>query len=150
MKRHNRLAAVVIIAIGLACVYYGIFCLRLGTMANPDCGFMPALAGFCMAVFGAGLFITNLGPDEKPQPFWKGKEWKGPVFSLILMILYAVTMERIGYILSTLLFMLGWQFLVVHEKWWKGTIISVLSTVGVYIIFVYLLRVPVPVGSLFR
>ena len=60
------------------------------------------------------------------------------------MVLYGWAMEAVGYITSTLIFMIAWQQIIEREKWLKTMLISVLGTLAMYALFVYLLRVPIP------
>jgi hypothetical protein len=53
-------------------------------------------------------------------------------------------METVGYITSTLIFMVAWQQIIEREKWVKTMVISLAGTFAMYALFVYLLRVPIP------
>jgi cellulose synthase/poly-beta-1,6-N-acetylglucosamine synthase-like glycosyltransferase len=63
---------------------------------------------------------------------------------MVLMLIYAWTIETFGYITSTLVFMVAWEKVIEHEKWFKTALISVLGTLTMYALFVYLLKVPIP------
>jgi putative tricarboxylic transport membrane protein len=60
------------------------------------------------------------------------------------MLAYGWAFEEIGYLTSTLIFMVAWQQVIEHEKWVKTIIISVLGTVSMYALFAYILKVPIP------
>jgi hypothetical protein len=57
-------------------------------------------------------------------------------------------MEPLGYMLSTFIFLVAWQFAIEREKWLKTGAIAIIGTVAMYAIFSYLLRVPLPEGLL--
>jgi hypothetical protein len=40
--------------------------------------------------------------------------------------------------------MIAWQQIIEREKWFKTIVIAILSTAGMYALFVYLLKVPIP------
>ncbi|HEY5192069.1 MAG TPA: tripartite tricarboxylate transporter TctB family protein, partial [Candidatus Deferrimicrobium sp.] len=68
---------------------------------------------------------------------------------VLLVILYAWLFEKAGYIVSTALFMVGWQKVVEQERWWKTAVISALSAACMYTLFSYLLKVFLPTGTWF-
>jgi putative tricarboxylic transport membrane protein len=68
---------------------------------------------------------------------------------VLLIILYAWLFEKAGYIVSTALFMVGWQKVVEREGWLKTAVISVLSAAFMYTLFSYLLKVFLPTGTWF-
>lgn len=150
MKRFDRIAALLLLAVGIAAAFYSVFALKLGTMRRPDSGMIPFLAAVGLAIFSLVWFLDSRGKDEEPKPFWEKGEWVRPLISLLLLFLYGWSMELIGYLLSTLLFLAGWQFLVERERWLKGTLVSVLGTVSMYLLFARLLGVAVPPGIFMR
>ena len=60
------------------------------------------------------------------------------------MVLYGLAMETLGYISSTLVFMVAWEKIIEREKWVKTMVISLLGTLAMYALFVYFLKVPIP------
>lgn len=148
MKRYERMAGLFLAAAGIAAALHSFLNLKLGKLSHPDSGFMPFLAGCLLAIFSTIWVITSFGKDESPTLFWGKGDWLRPLLALLLMIGYGVTMEPLGYLLSTLAFMLAWQFLVEKAKPVPATAISVIATAAMYLLFVRLLGVPVPEGML--
>lgn len=146
MKKHERLAGLLLIAVGIVAAVHSYLNLKLGAIRHPDSGFMPFWASVLLVVFSAAWVFQSWGPDERPAPFWGKGEWTRPLLSCAMMVLYGLTLERIGYVTSTLVFLLAWQFLVEREKWRKATLISVVATAAMYVMFVKLLGVPLPTG----
>ena len=60
------------------------------------------------------------------------------------MVLYGWAMETVGYITSTLIFMVAWQQIIEREKWIKTMSSRSSGRVAMYALFVYLLKVPIP------
>lgn len=148
MKRYERLAGLILIAVGIASALYAAQTLKLGTPSRPDSGFLPFIASLLLVVVSAQWVIGALGRDEHPQPFWEPGSWVRPLLALGLMVLYAVAMEPIGYALSTLAFMLAWQLGVERERVVKGAVVAVVATGVMWALFSYLLGVPLPEGLL--
>ena len=82
--------------------------LKLGSIHVPDAGFLPFLCGAGLAILGIVWVLMlqwtkereNEGPAEK-------RLWHRPLLSLILMVLYGWAMETVGYITSTLIFIVS-------------------------------------------
>lgn len=146
MKKWDRIAAVVLIILGAAAAIYSVISLKLGTLRHPDAGFMPFLAALVVVGCCAGWLVELRGPDPEPRPFWGKGDWVRPLLAVIFMSIYAATMEPLGYLPSTLIFMALWMFLVEREKWLRATLTTILGTAGMYLLFVVLLGVPVPMS----
>ena len=138
--------------------------LKLGLMVTPDAGFLPYGIGIALAALGAIWFVATFkaGMARKADPAGGGTGDAGgetaPDRALLLskmlpgiliIILYAWLFERMGYPLSTVLFMVCWQKIVEREGWLKTTAIALLSAAVMYTLFVYLLRVYLPTGTWF-
>ena len=79
------------------------------------------------------------------EPLWQEREWKRPAICVMILLVYTALMEDLGYLPSTLLFLVAWQKLIEHANWRKTIIISVVGTTAVY-----LLSVALPMGILER
>ena len=126
-------------------MYYSWHTLKLGSIHIPDAGLMPFLCGFALTVLGI-VWMTALRLAEEPENKNSAEKrlWHRPLLSLLLMLVYAWTMEAIGYFTSTIFFMVLWQKVIEHERWGKTLIISFIGTAIMYTIFIYFLNVPVP------
>ncbi|OIQ07704.1 tripartite tricarboxylate transporter TctB family protein [Moorella thermoacetica] len=148
MKKHLRLAGIFIIIVGIAIMIDSYTELKLGNFHHPDSGFLPFWYGLGLVIFSTALVINNLGSDVKPMPFWQKRQWLKPLVAALIVMVYSVVMEGIGYILSTFLFLLAWQAILEREKWLKTLSISVIGTIAMYLIFEHMLGVPLPAGIL--
>lgn len=145
MKKYERIVALLLSLAGFWIMFYAWDTLKLGSIHMPDAGFLPFLCGIGLAILGVVRLLTlqwtsaqgNDGPAEK-------RLWRRPLLSLALMVLYGWAMETAGYITSTLIFMVAWQQIIERERWLKTMLISLLGTLAMYALFVYLLKVPVP------
>jgi putative tricarboxylic transport membrane protein len=144
MKKHDRIAAVTLIVLALAAAYYAYAELKLGTLRVPDSGLLPFLASLVIAA-SSGVWLWDLrGPDPEPRPFWEKGAWIRPLLAVAFLILYASTLEPLGYLISTFIFLGLWQFLVERVNWRRAILVTVLGTAGMYLVFVQLLGVYVP------
>ena len=126
-------------------MYYAWNALKLGTIHVPDAGMLPFLCGAGLAVLGICWFAVLRSREDRECAGETGKRMPyRPIVSLALMILYGWTMEVLGYITSTLIFMVVWQQVIEREKWVKTMVIAVLATAAMYSLFKLFLKVPIP------
>ena len=125
-------------------MFYAWGTLKLGSIHVPDAGFLPFLCGMGLSILGTAWLLTLRWSKEKEVGPAEGRLWHRPLVALLLMVVYGWAMEAVGYISSTLIFVIAWQQIIEREKWVKTMIISVLATLAMYALFVYLLKVPVP------
>lgn len=166
MNRAEKVSSIVLVAFGLFVAFYSRQYLKLGKMITPGAGFLPYWIGIALAVLGAiwflNTFLARTGsgaggegsdagdgdPEAERDALRSRILWKF-LPGVLLIILYAWLFEKAGYIVSTALFMVGWQKVVEREGWLKTAVISVLSAAFMYTLFSYLLKVFLPTGTWF-
>jgi len=164
MSRGDNIANLVTIALGIFVTYHSYYSLRLGILITPGAGFMPFLCGVALIALGifwriqSFLFKTAHQAARSLDPADIAGEAEAPALprsrvklclAFVTTLTYAWLFERIGFLLSTLVFMLGWQMLVERERWLKSIIITALCAAAMYTLFRYLLRVELPSNPLF-
>lgn len=145
-------SGVVTIAIG---VLYSILSLNMdrATIGNPvEPMIFPLVLGALMILCGIILFImqhrkaaqAEKKVDSPKGPFWTF-EVKMVIFICTVSVLYGLLFERIGYVLSTTLFLgalllsfSGWK------KWISNLIIAFGFSVAIYYCFSEILSIPLP------
>jgi putative tricarboxylic transport membrane protein len=147
MVKNERRAGLFFILLGVAVIFYSFNALSLGTVKEPGPGFFPFISGVCVVVFSI-VWILGLKKEaaEEDKPFWEKGQWVRPLYAILITCVYAGVMDRLGYVLSTLLFIIAWQLFIEGGKWKKIVIISIVGTIVMYILFQYLLSVPLPEG----
>lgn len=148
MTIQERRAGIFLLLIGLAVAIYSITELKLGSIAQPGPGFVPFISGAGITILSAIWLVINLRKVEKSGALWQKGELRNPVLAVVIIILYTVLINRLGYILSTLLFLILWQFAIEKEKWLKTAVIAIVGTAAMYVLFSFLLGVPLPEGIL--
>ena len=145
MKRSERIAAVITSLGGLSVMYYAWSVLKLGSIHVPDAGLLPFLCGAGLAVLGI-LWMVSLhatGKRKSEEQIEQHLRYR-PYASLALMALYAWALEAVGYVTSTLIFMVAWQKVIEREKWSKTMAIALLGTAAMFALFRLFLKVPIP------
>ncbi len=162
MNRTERISAAAVVVFGILVAAYSRHYLKLGFLISPDAGFLPFAVGVALAGLGALWFAASFRSEAVPE---SGKEGGGageadpadapvPALSrllpgILLVIAYAWLFERAGYLVSTVLFMVGWQKFVEREGWLKTSVIALLSAAAMYALFVHFLKVDLPTGTWF-
>lgn len=133
------------------CSYYLYNSLKLpfGKMSNPGSGFLPTLLGISSLVICLALLISNLlnKNKEKLEDFKQSS-----VFKLLLFIvgiaLFAATFKLIGIIMLFPLTLLVSK-VSGFQGWLYPLLFSGVVTLINYVVFKWVLGVPVPTGVLF-
>ncbi len=124
--------------------------LTLGTLRSPGPGFLPFATG---AILTGLSFIYHLQSrktlvaDEKPKPIWKEKN-RGikMLLTVLALLIYAVTMEYIGFLMSTFVFLAFLLRFIEPQRWSVVLWGSLLTSSASFLIFEVLLQCQLPRG----
>lgn len=123
--------------------------LHVGTFENPGLGLFPLLTGILLGLLSGGLFIRSLleSPAEGEEPFWgRERQWRKVFSTVLAMVLYAVTMDRLGFLFVTFL-LLFFLFKAIGALSWKGSLAGAILISSIsHLLFKILLNVQLPVG----
>ena len=148
MKRLERIAAGVIFLIGAGAAYAAIE-MGYGSARFPGPGFLPFWIA-ALLTLTAGLYLAaNRGRDANPRRLWEPTAWRRPCLSALVMLAFTLLMGWLGFFSATFLLFVAWLIVVEKEKWLTVGTVSLLGTLGAYILFAMLLKVPLPKGFLF-
>jgi putative tricarboxylic transport membrane protein len=124
--------------------------LKLGTINTPGPGFFPFSAGLIMLILSlAALFQSikkknNVEKTTRQEPF----RWWNIVIILAAVTAYAFSLEKIGFLINTFLFMCL-LLKVVEPQTWKTSILGGLITaIAANILFNVFFRAQIPSGIL--
>ena len=137
---------VVGIGIAISSLKYG-----FGTLDEPGPGFITFFAGAILIILSLSLFFSSFR-DQKArirlQTLWAGLDPGKVLYVIVLLVAYTFLLKPIGFLISTF-FLLSLLFRI------KGTyrlktvfLMSLLVTVGSYIIFEIWLKAQLPKGVL--
>lgn len=136
--------------LGVACcICFGAVRLSLGEARNPGLGFFPFYTGAILGILSIILFVQSRGglKTAAPAAMWadKGKAVK-VLLTVAALLIYAVGMEYLGFVLSTILF-LGFLLRVIEPQKWPLVIGgSLLASFASYGIFALWLKADLPKG----
>jgi hypothetical protein len=120
----------------------------MGRVKHPGPGFLPFGLALCLIALSLALIIKSWKGDSSSTPFWPQRTWLRPLLGVLIFVFYALVIQRLGFLLSTLSFLVIWTRLIERVRWRTLIGISIATTAGLYFIFVFFLEVPLPKGFL--
>lgn len=126
----------------------------IGTLRKPGTGLFPVFLGGILGFLGlVSLIREAIRKTAQKRQFknpWVGLKWSKTICVLVSLILYIVSFEAVGFLLSTFLLM-GFLFILMKpEKWLAGTLGAFLSSGISFVIFKTWLHIQLPLGIIER
>ncbi|MFB3884475.1 MAG: tripartite tricarboxylate transporter TctB family protein [Thermodesulfobacteriota bacterium] len=132
-------------------VSYHSYKLGLGMLHRPGPGFLYFWTGIVLGILSLSIILKSFRKghlDEATEPVFRKKNVTKIVPVLLSLFLYGLLMERVGFLILTLLlflFLLG----VIEKKRWSFTLsVSLIVTVISYLVFEVGLQSQLPKGPL--
>lgn len=125
-----------------------------GSLANPQSGFLPRIVGLIIVCFSSILLISSLRDRKKRDKInslWNGLDKKTSLSALMAfgsIIVYLLIIDYVGFPIASaaLVWFLGWM--MGGSRQILNIILGVVSSGLTYWLFWILMRVPIPLGSL--
>ena len=122
--------------------------LGLGTLHKPGSGFISFWSGIILGMLTLMMLIQDIWFNKANRAEEKKEKthWKAVILALAALFICILIFERLGFIISTTLFV-GFLFKCIEKKGWFITILaSLLMTLASYYIFKVLLQAELPKG----
>ncbi|MGI6037758.1 MAG: tripartite tricarboxylate transporter TctB family protein [Limnochordia bacterium] len=140
MQRADRIVACLII-IGCLLGY------RQSNSFVQGADFFPK-AVFAISMLLAVLLFVGSYFEKRTESIFAGVRWSRMIVTILFSVAYIGLIPRLGYPLSTTLFLFGLLLFLEERRPLVLTIIPVGMTGVLYVVFQLLLRVPIPSGSI--
>jgi len=138
-------------AIGLIAVL-GALRLDLGNLGEPGPGLFAFSAGCFVCLLALVVFLRasllGRGFQVSLSSLWEGVKWNRPVVVVLLMLGFILTLERLGFFLTSFLLLFVILKGVGKVSWKKGVLIPVSTLAISYLLFIFFLKVNLPKGPL--
>jgi putative tricarboxylic transport membrane protein len=132
------------LVLGLYFVVQGIG-LQLGSISSPSTGFMPFIIGIILIIFSiASAVPLVLSPEKSNQTPLRIERFRDPAIVAVSMIVYALVLERLGFVASTFVLIVFLAKLVGGTTIVRSVILGGLATAACYLVFGVLLGVRLP------
>lgn len=141
-------AILLIVSVGVAGESYR---LGLGTLHSPGPGFVYFWTATLLGAMALRRLIVTARADAPPAgPMWAGRQWMRAVAIVAALLVYAVALERAGYVVVTFcfiafLFWLLWE----RPRNWLGILGgAALTTAVTFFVFDRWFQLQLPKGLL--
>lgn len=124
----------------------------VGSLAQPGSGFLPLGLGILLLIFSTVLLIRAIksGTEEKANIPMIPKRWLNLSLTVLVLLAAIFLFETVGYLLIFFALSLLLPLLAGQITWKRSFLFAVVAAAGVYIIFVWLLKQPLPTGFVGR
>jgi hypothetical protein len=144
-KLKNNLETLFFFLVGIGFSLGGI-ALKLGTLTEPGPGFFPFWGGLCLLVIVGLLFYQNRHQTEKSTS--NASQAVGPILVIGALVFCVAFFETLGYVIAMTVVSITLLHVLKTKPIWLALVISLALSVASYLIFHYLLSVPLPLGIL--
>jgi putative tricarboxylic transport membrane protein len=121
----------------------------LGNLHEPGSGFAFYWIGILMCALSLaviGQALLSGGPTL--ASLWAGTRWPKVLLVVVLLLIYGVGFQTIGFIPCTLALLLILMWFVDPVRWWLAIIIALAATFGVWAALTKWLKIQLPSGLL--
>jgi len=124
--------------------------LRIGTINDPGPGFFPFSAGLIMLILSLIALFQLIGKknsiERKPrqEPF----RWWNIVIILAAVTAYAFSLEKVGFLINTFLFICLLLKVVEPQSWKTAILGGLITAVAANLIFNVIFQAQIPSGIL--
>jgi len=150
MKIHDRISGLFWLAVSMFACFKSMQ-VEVGTIRSPGPGFVPFWAGVIFGLLSLFLLAKSFArkdDNDAPTPFLHGTNWTRILLFLVILCLYALFLQQIGYLLATFGLMLSLLSLSGRMRWWRRILGSIIISSATYVIFNIWLGVQLPGGIL--
>ena len=123
--------------------------LKLGTFKQIGPGLMPFVLGIILLLCSIPIIMQSLRERKEGGggiEGWGGRNLKTVGIIMCFLILYGIVLNRIGFILTTLIVFLPLYKIAGIERWRTAFIASILTVISTYVVFHVILEVQLPLG----
>ena len=150
MKKFDTISGLLLLILSIA-ICIGSLRFHVGTFRAPGAGLFPLVTGVALGIFSILILFEARRRTEEPILFWvPGADKKAIFFSSLVILVYALFLERLGFLAATLVFFLLISRFVSGHRWTTAAFFAVVASLATYSVFKFLLRSPLPPGILER
>lgn len=121
----------------------------IGTFRSPGPGFLPFWSGVALGTLSIFLIIASISKKKEVGEItdpWKGIDWSNVFLVLISLFIYAILLNRLGYLIMTFGVMALLFSLKRGPRLWIHGVSALITTMVTYFIFYVWLDVKLPKG----
>jgi divalent metal cation (Fe/Co/Zn/Cd) transporter len=122
--------------------------LGIGSVSNPQSGFMPFWISLLMLAFSLILFVTayrNSSSRVRWADLWHKLHWQKSALAAAFLAAYIFFLPWAGYLIATSVLMIV-LFRLTSMKTWTAALGAMLAVFFSYGLFSFILKTPLPRG----
>ena len=137
-------------AIGVGICFWS-FTYPIGTLTHSGPGYFPMVLGGVITILSilsiAKALKTGTREGERLSGLF-GSRWQRVLSVLVVLFCAALLFDRIGYLLTFFFLPLVLMIIAGLREWKRIAFIAFCTALGIYVVFVVLLKQPLPTGFL--
>lgn len=141
--KSDQVSGVMLFALAI-CVWWLNRAFPVGSLSDPGPGYVPLL--LAIAFGGIGLMIAVFGGRSEPLLAIRWPEAGRAAVILIASAVATLALERIGYRLAIMVFLVFFLGVVERKRPWVVALVAAGFSLGSFYVIGDLLRVPLPRG----
>lgn len=146
MRRYDIISGFFLLFLSLA-ICTGAWLLKVGTLTEPTSGFFPMVTGLVLALFSIQIIVGARKLSSARVGFWAAEaNRKGIYLALLFTLFYALFLEWLGFVISTIVFFILFSRFVSGHRWATAVFFGLAASISTYVVFSYLLHAPLPQG----
>jgi len=122
-----------------------------GSLRQPGPGFIPAALGILLVLLSLmllGRAVKTFAIAQRQPPSSPFRNWRKVAFTVAILLIGLFVFETMGHLLTFFLLIVFLMRGTERESWKKILLVAFCSAMGVYLVFVLLLKQPLPQGWL--
>ena len=150
MKHGGVSSAIFWLVIGIL-LTFGASRYEIGRFAQPGPGFFPLGLGLLLVLLSVIVIVGELKKsafDSQKYLLPISDGWKKVVYTVAILFVAAFFFEKVGYLLTFFFLVLLLMRVVGGQSWKTTLLVAFCATLGAHLIFVILLKQPLPRGLL--
>jgi putative tricarboxylic transport membrane protein len=107
---------------------------------------LPGFIGAFLVAVGISMFYQKRIEQERKSQLPSGKTLFTLTASILILLMYCILIEFLGYVSSTLIVSISLLRLIAKSRWLHAILVGGLITAVLYYLFIAILKTPFPVG----
>lgn len=124
--------------------------LKVGGLHEPRSGFFPFVIGLLTGLLALIALFQSIR-EKKTRPELTSQEslrWWNIIVILGALIAYALSLEKVGFLINTFLFMLVLLKVVEPQSWKRAILVGLITAISSDLVFNVILGAQIPSGIL--
>jgi putative tricarboxylic transport membrane protein len=150
MNRYDSITSLIWFLVGLGIIFWSSITLKIGTLRQPGGGVLPLFCGIVISILSIIVFFQSKVKTKEVsgESFFIIKSLIKILYTIGILIVYALVLERLGFIITTFIVMLFIFKQIARASYFIGILESLITTGICYYIFSILLKISLPRGWL--